>query len=654
MFSDLMPTPEGGVRSATRKRLMLLVVTHRDDSVSVMEGPLRVFLSHTSELRQYPRERSFTAAAEQAIVRAGFLTLDLEYFTAREDKPADYCRQQVEQADVYVGILGFRYGSPVRDNPGRSYTELEFDKATELGRPRLLFLLDEDAILPLPRSFLSDPVYGERQAAFRARVTEAGITVGKVASPDRLEVLLFQALMGLRVQARERAIQDRQAFLPGEYALISPEAGEQWGGQRHGPHVVPSLPSRYVERSALLDKLAGLVIDPATAGQSVALVGMGGAGKTVLAAAVTEQPEVRRCFPGGLAWVSVGHRGLPQAQAELAIQLCGRSLGADVEANRLELARQLDGVACLVVLDDVWDAAALEAFDCLSFTGRLLITTRDVGIARERGSYLEITQLAFGQSLELLARWVNVERHQLPQRADELCMEVDHLALGVATVGALVAAGGGGTKWNSAWVDVLCRLQAADLDRVGHKFSNYEYRTLLRAIDVSLDALDDEQRERYYELAVFSGATEVPRSAVEALWVPKGSASTDSGELLRLLASRSLLRISDEQRISLHDLQYDVATYYLRQRPGGLPGGHEQLLDGYQQRLSSHWHAPADECTNLQPLPVSFFDVLDLTRCVRWWPTVTCSIISPSTLPAPAGENSCMQYCSTMTGSNLE
>ena len=259
MFSDLMPTPEGGVRSATRKRLMLLVVTHRDDSVSVMEGPLRVFLSHTSELRQYPRERSFTAAAEQAIVRAGFLTLDLEYFTAREDKPADYCRQQVEQADVYVGILGFRYGSPVRDNPGRSYTELEFDKATELGRPRLLFLLDEDAILPLPRSFLSDPVYGERQAAFRARVTEAGITVGKVASPDRLEVLLFQALMGLRVQARERAIQDRQAFLPGEYALISPEAGEQWGGQRHGPHVVPSLPSRYVERSALLDKfgLAG-------------------------------------------------------------------------------------------------------------------------------------------------------------------------------------------------------------------------------------------------------------------------------------------------------------------------------------------------------------------------------------------------------------
>jgi len=110
--------------------------------------------------------------------------------------------------------------------------------------------------------------------------------------------------------------------------------------------VVPSLPLYYVQRPALLDELAGLVVDPATAGWPVALVGMGGVGKTVLAAALTELPEVRRRFPDGVAWVAVGRRSLPQAQAELAIQLDSQPLGTDVEANRLQLARQLDGVAC--------------------------------------------------------------------------------------------------------------------------------------------------------------------------------------------------------------------------------------------------------------------------------------------------------------------
>ena len=107
----------------------------------------------------------------------------MAYFTAREDKPAAYCREQVGRADVYAGIIGFRYGSPVRDEPGLSYTELEFAEAGELGLPRLVFVLDENAVLPLPRVFLSDPVYGERQRLFRDRVQDAGITVQLVGSP---------------------------------------------------------------------------------------------------------------------------------------------------------------------------------------------------------------------------------------------------------------------------------------------------------------------------------------------------------------------------------------------------------------------------------------------------------------------------------------
>ena len=182
-----------------------------------------MFLSHTSELRRYPAGRSFVAAAEQAVIRSGGVVLDMEYFTAREDKPADYCRQQVGRADVYASIIGFRYGSLVRDDPGSSYTELEFQAATELGLSRLVFLLDEGGGLALPPDCLSDPVYGERQRAFRQRIENTGITVRRVNSPDRLELLLFQALSEIRGQPAESMPPVRSAYLE-QVRRIAPQS----------------------------------------------------------------------------------------------------------------------------------------------------------------------------------------------------------------------------------------------------------------------------------------------------------------------------------------------------------------------------------------------------------------------------------------------
>jgi Domain of unknown function (DUF4062) len=69
-----------------------------------------VFLSHTSELRQYPIARSFVAAAESAVSRSGDAVTDMAYFTARDDKPADYCEQRVNDSDVYVGLIVYGLG----------------------------------------------------------------------------------------------------------------------------------------------------------------------------------------------------------------------------------------------------------------------------------------------------------------------------------------------------------------------------------------------------------------------------------------------------------------------------------------------------------------------------------------------------------------
>src|SRR5215472_11085551 len=166
-----------------------------------MAIPRRVFLSHTSELRQFPAGRSFVAAAEAAVIRAGDAVTDMAYFPARDDKPAEYCQARVRDCDLWVGLIGLRYGSPVRDRPDVSYTELEFQAATEARMQRLVFLLDDEAALPIPAAKLldEDPDLQARQRAFRDRLRDAGLMVAEVASPQELELELMHALQESRL-----------------------------------------------------------------------------------------------------------------------------------------------------------------------------------------------------------------------------------------------------------------------------------------------------------------------------------------------------------------------------------------------------------------------------------------------------------------------
>ncbi len=77
----------------------------------------RVFISHTSELRDFPADGSYAGAVERAISACGHVVVDMADFPAADQVPAEMCRERVRGCEVYVGVLGTRYGSPVRDEP---------------------------------------------------------------------------------------------------------------------------------------------------------------------------------------------------------------------------------------------------------------------------------------------------------------------------------------------------------------------------------------------------------------------------------------------------------------------------------------------------------------------------------------------------------
>lgn len=249
----------------------------------------RIFLSHTSELSQFPVGWSFVQAAEAAVRRAGDAATDMAYFAARDECPARYCQSLVASCDVYVGVIGLRYGSLVRDRSEFSYTELEFEAATERGLPRLVFLLDEDAALPIPAARLldDDPDLRVRQRAFRERLLGAGVMVAKVASPEQLEIALLQALQESRTTHSTLSLRDA-AHRAELVVSLSPPAGQR----------DPQLPVR--GRDSLLAELG-------QAAPGVWVVhGLAGCGKTRLALEAAAQAQKRGA---DVWWVSAAETG---------------------------------------------------------------------------------------------------------------------------------------------------------------------------------------------------------------------------------------------------------------------------------------------------------------------------------------------------------
>ena len=101
---------------------------------------LQVFVSST-----YTDLKAERQAAVEAILKTGNIPAGMELFAAGNESQMETIRRWIDESDVYMLILGGRYGS-VDPKTSLSYTELEYDYAVSQDKPFFAVVATEEAI----------------------------------------------------------------------------------------------------------------------------------------------------------------------------------------------------------------------------------------------------------------------------------------------------------------------------------------------------------------------------------------------------------------------------------------------------------------------------------------------------------------------------
>jgi WD40 repeat protein len=366
-----------------------------------------------------------------------------------------------------------------------------------------------------------------------------------------------------------------------------------------GPLIgVPSPPADLVARDDLVDRVGELLLADTVApvvitgaGRTAAVVGMGGVGKSVLATLFATRCATRWAFADGVVWLHAGQDFDPL----FVLQAIDVAMGGDAALRHLDVRSARTGAAArlaerrsLLVLDDVWRQDDLDLLGTvLGPRCRLLATTRDLALARSSGGgAIELDVLDDDDAMALLALTSGAEPATLPASAALVARECGNLPLALTMCGRMVSDG-------YLWDDVLEALREADLAYVRRAIPDYPYPDLLRAIDVSVAWLsqDDPDAARCYEaLVAFQPGSGVPESVVVRLWTSLLGRERDARAALVLLQSRALLSL-DAGMVQLHDLHWD----YLVSRSTDTAALHAALLDAYAPDCPDGWPSGPDD-----------------------------------------------------------
>ncbi|NEO48607.1 MAG: hypothetical protein F6K55_32700, partial [Moorea sp. SIO4A3] len=366
----------------------------------------------------------------------------------------------------------------------------------------------------------------------------------------------------------------------------------------------PPLPPYYVERREFSQRLKQKLLsqETARAGTLVvsAIYGLGGIGKSTLAAALAHDPEVQSHFPDGIFWATLGQQPDILSFISTWIQQLGDYdfKPINIDSASLQLRTLLSDKQALLVVDDVWHPEHVEPFRVAGGGCRVLVTTREASV---KGDRYDLDVMTSEQSLKLLTACFNNQlTNQELDYAETLAKTVGYLPLALELAAAQVRDG-------FSWEELLDELQAeiADLEALDRleaeeepsdaKRKNY---SLVASFNLSLKRLSPERLKKFAWLGVLPEDVTITETMATTLWE---CTSFKAKKTLRYLRQKALLLpgVSSTQKTNyrLHDLLHDLARNLLQPELGlSIIEAHQQLLERYQTKTKNGlWYTLPDD-----------------------------------------------------------
>nr|XP_011470666.1 PREDICTED: TMV resistance protein N-like [Fragaria vesca subsp. vesca] len=321
------------------------------------------------------------------------------------------------------------------------------------------------------------------------------------------------------------------------------------------------MDTKLEEIDVLLDKEANDV-------RFIGIWGMGGLGKTTLARQVYE--GVSHLFEVCIFLANVREVSATQGLVHLQKQILSQILKEEnvqvwnVYSGITMIKRCFCNKVVLLVLDDVDQSEQLENLvgekDWFGSRSRIIITARDrhVLVAYGVEKPYELKGLNEDEALQLFS-WKAFRKYVPEEDYAELSksfvMNAGGLPLALKTLGSFLY-----QRSPDAWNSALAKLRSTP------------NKTIFDLLKVSYDGLDEMEKKIFLDITCYSSQCRA-KFIIELLY----SSDVCNRIAIDVLVEKSLLTISSDNEIGIHDLIQEMGCEIVRQESYEEPGGRSRL-----------------------------------------------------------------------------